>query len=176
MTLAESFACYVIVCTPPIPSLVRVYNVSHTQQVTASENAFWKACSFAVLFSKYTFHGGKKVSESFVKKTSRQKCRKRRQRTKQWKKYHRTTGSVLEKNKITRLVFFLDDAWLILSTYVTAKIKHGVTKVAMEFLKFPLHHSQVDLECVKFMESGLYLKTNSDLHIKLILTLLLGNS
>jgi hypothetical protein len=118
-----------------------VYNVSHTQQVTASENDFWKACSFAVLFSR-----GGSVSESLVKKTSRQKCRKREQRTNSRKKYIRTTGSVLEKNKTTRFVFFLDDTWFILSTYVTAKIKHGVTKVAKEFVKYHLHHSEADLE------------------------------
>lgn len=83
--------------------------------------------------------------ESLVQKTSRQKCRKREQPTKQWRKYNRTSGSVLEKNKITRLVFFLDDAWFTLSTYVTAKIKPGATKVVKDFVKFHFHHSQVDL-------------------------------
>jgi len=34
----------------------RVYNVSHTQQLTASENAFWKAPSFATPSSKCTLH------------------------------------------------------------------------------------------------------------------------
>jgi hypothetical protein len=42
------------------PSSARVYNAPHTQQVTASNNEFWKACSFAVLFSNGTFQGGKK--------------------------------------------------------------------------------------------------------------------
>jgi len=59
----------------------RLYNVSHTQQLTASQNAFWKATSFAILSSKCTFHGGGGGFESLVKKTSRQKCRKREQPT-----------------------------------------------------------------------------------------------
>ena len=53
---------------------------------------------------------------------------------------------MLERNKIVRLVFFLDDAWFILSTYVTAKIKHDGTKDVRYFVKFHVHHSQVDLE------------------------------
>jgi len=57
-------------------------------------------------------------------------------------KYH-IVYSVLHKNKIQKLVLFLNDVWLTLSRNVNGLTCVGVMKIAVHFVNFFLHYLKV---------------------------------
>jgi 1-aminocyclopropane-1-carboxylate deaminase/D-cysteine desulfhydrase-like pyridoxal-dependent ACC family enzyme len=99
--------CLAVIRTEKVVNCVREMN-------SAAQNV----CSFAVLCEVCVCHGTN-VAGSAVKKFSRQECRVkghyRRVET------CRVTGSLPAKNKIRKLVFFVDDAWFTLSRNVEGK-------------------------------------------------------